>query len=81
MDLFQELLLEIYREKIQIEMREWDLAQIGAQVNKAALHLLQQIKAILEDDELSDIECFLQIEAMVCAFEQVGSGIDYRHDF
>ncbi len=81
MDLFQELLLEIYREKIQIEMREWDLAQIGAQVNKAALHLLQQIKAILEDDELSDSECFLQIEAMVCAFEQVGSGIDYRHDF
>lgn len=81
MDLFQELLLEICREKIQIEMREWDLEQIGAQVNKAALQLLQQIKLILEDDAFSDSACFHQIEALVCAFEQAGLDIAYRHDF
>ena len=34
---------------------------------------LREIKRILEDDSLSDPECFQKIEAIVCLFEELGS--------
>ena len=42
---------------------------------------LQEIKKILEDDELDDAECFESIEKIICVFEKLGSGINERHDF
>jgi len=42
---------------------------------------LQKIKAIIEDDSLSDEECFMQIEHIVCLFEAMGSDGWLRHDF
>lgn len=40
--------------------------------------LIDKIKAVLENDNLSDFEC---IEEIVCLFEDEGLAIDYRHDF
>ena len=42
---------------------------------------LQKIKAIIEDDSLENPECFMKIEKIVCALEEVGSGGGFRHDF
>ena len=42
---------------------------------------LQKIKAILENEALSDEECFYKIEEIVCVFEELGSDGGSRHDF
>ena len=36
---------------------------------------------VIEDDSLEDDECFMKIEEIVCAFENLGSGGGNRHDF
>lgn len=43
--------------------------------------VLNEIKAILEDYELEDEDCFHRIEDIVQAYEKVGSGCGVRHDF
>lgn len=42
---------------------------------------LEKIKAVVQDDSLSDGECFMRIEEIVCALEDLGSGGGPRHDF
>ncbi|MCO7137543.1 hypothetical protein NIF40_08380, partial [[Clostridium] leptum] len=42
---------------------------------------LQNIKKVLEDDNLGDEECFEKIEEIVCIFESIGSNAGNRHDF
>lgn len=42
---------------------------------------LHKIKTILQDDTLTDRECFNQIEEIICVFEQIGSNGADRHDF
>ena len=40
-----------------------------------------KIKAVIEDDSLTDETCFAKIEEIVCILESVGSGGGSRHDF
>ena len=42
---------------------------------------LEKIKAIIEDDSLEDNECFMKIEEIVIALEDIGSSGGCRHDF
>lgn len=42
---------------------------------------LKRIKQILEDDRLSDQDCFFKIEEIVNVFETMESGCASRHDF
>lgn len=42
---------------------------------------LNEIKQILEDDNLTDEECFLKIEKIICLFEKFGAFEGGRHDF
>ena len=42
---------------------------------------LQKIKAIIEDDSLNDKECFMKIEEIICALEEIGINGGNRHDF
>lgn len=42
---------------------------------------LLKIKTIIEDDSLSDNECFKKVEEIVSLFEQLGSNGGNRHDF
>ena len=39
---------------------------------------LQKIKALIEDDGLSDFEC---VEEIICVLEEIGSLGGGRHDF
>jgi len=41
----------------------------------------QKIKAVIEDDSLEDRDCFIKIEEIVSAFEDIGSTCGPRHDF
>lgn len=43
--------------------------------------VLCKIKNVIEDDELDDEACFMKIEEIICAFEEVGSSGGFRHDF
>lgn len=42
---------------------------------------LQKIKDIIQDDSLSDNDCFDKIEEILCALEDIGSTGGSRHDF
>ena len=42
---------------------------------------LREIKQIIDNQDLSDKDCFSQIEEIVCAFEKIGSYSEGRHDF
>jgi hypothetical protein len=42
---------------------------------------LQAIKLVLEDEQLTDRKCFMQIEKIVGIFEDIGSECGFRHDF
>lgn len=50
-------------------------------VEQQCYQALCKIKAIIEDDSLTDEACFTQIEAIVCTLEEIGSDGGVRHDF
>ncbi len=55
-------------------------AEMDRRVHDEAVELLEKIKAILDDDSLSDPECFRRIDAMVDAFQTAGVPTA-RHDW
>ena len=80
MNLYQEILCNL----LQNEQIEVNFLNIPAMVNLVELkcyEALRKIKEILEDDTLSDKECFLKIEEIVCILEELGSDAGNRHDF
>lgn len=42
---------------------------------------LAKIKHVLEDDTLTDRDCFQRIEEIVSIYEEMGDKIRFRHDF
>ncbi|WP_251318033.1 hypothetical protein [Flintibacter muris] len=50
-------------------------------VSTAAFQALLQIQKILQDNSLSDRECFYKIEAIVYELERIGLSCGSRHDF
>ncbi len=82
MELYQEILCRVLaNEKIQVSFPELIHTDITKIVELECYKALAKIKAILENDVLTDSECFQQIEEIVCAFEYLGSGGGSRHDF
>lgn len=55
-----------------------DITQI---IEMECYKTLQKIKTVLEDDSLEDSACFMKIEEIVCAFEEMGVNCGDRHDF
>lgn len=81
MDLYKEILAHILSsETVNIVFPNLTLSALDI-IAAESYRALRQIKAILEDDSLDDPECFLRIEAIVQAFEALGSGCGNRHDF
>ena len=82
MELYQDILCHVLtNDKIQVSFPELVNTDATKIVDLECYKALGKIKAILEDDTLADIECFQQIEEIVCAFEELGSGGGSRHDF
>lgn len=74
-----ELYMEIFQKRIKDNPVLAD--EIHKIVEMECYQALCKIKQILSDETLSDSECFYQIEAIVCALEEIGSNGGGRHDF
>ena len=82
MELYQEILCHVLaNEKVQVSFPELIHTDVTKIVELECYKALAKIKAILEDDALTDSECFQQIEEIVCTFEELGSNGGSRHDF
>ena len=53
----------------------------GTLIEMECYRILEEIKKIIRDDDLSDKECFYRIEKLVCLFESNGIDSGARHDF
>lgn len=81
MEFYEELLIGILsKQNIHIEFPNMDI-DIHKLFEMQCYQALRIIKDILEDDSLSDPECFMKIEEIVSLYEKIGNGLDGRHDF
>ena len=56
-------------------------ATCGRLIEMKCCQTLLQIYDIVADDTLDDPECFIRIERIVCALEDLGIGGGGRHDY
>lgn len=78
MELLKEILTKVFeKEEIQVVFPNLKL-DTGEMLEIESYKALQKIKAIIENDSLSDFEC---IEKIVCVLEAIGSDGGNRHDF
>lgn len=81
MELYKEILAHILeKEKVQVFFPNLKI-EAKEMVEMACYKALCEIKAIIEDTELEDDECFMRIENMVRVFGKMGSDGGVRHDF
>ena len=81
MELYQEILVSILQsEDINVTFPNLKVDAESIVENECYKSLLA-IKRIIENDNLSDKECFAKIEEIVSVFESIGSGGGNRHDF
>ena len=79
MELYKEILIHaLLQGEVKIIFPNQEIDQI---VEGECYRTLTKIKEILHDDTLEDDTCFLKIEEIICAFEEMGSDGGNRHDF
>ncbi len=77
MDLYKAMLAEYIAEHGNLDT----IVDADKILENLCYQALCRIKAVLEDDTLDDLECFMRIEEIVCVFEEMGSDGGSRHDF
>ena len=78
MDLYKEILSKVIQQE-HIEITFPNLQITAAEIVEGkSYQALQKIKAIIEDDSLSDFMC---VEEIVCLLKALGSDGGFRHDF
>ena len=81
MELFSEILINALEGgKIEVTFPDLPLPPEEL-VEMRCYAALRKIKAIVEDRELDDPECFHKIEEIVAVLEDLGSSGGARHDF
>ncbi|MDD6236747.1 MAG: hypothetical protein PUB00_05145 [Clostridiales bacterium] len=81
MDLYKEILASVLS-KSEMRVTFPDLkADAKEIVETESYQALQKIKEVLGDDSLTDKECFMKIEEIICIFEAMGCNVGNRHDF
>ena len=81
MDLYKEILVKILENrKIEVAFSNLSI-NVTEIVEQESYKAFQKIKAVIQNDSLSDNECFMKIEEIICLFEELGSGGGNRHDF
>ena len=81
MELLQQIFLQAVRTGeifVTFSGAESSIAEV---INGKCYQALQRIKEIVQDDSLADDACFMKIEEIVCALEEIGSNGGSRHDF
>ncbi|MCL2563822.1 MAG: hypothetical protein FWE08_07290 [Oscillospiraceae bacterium] len=78
MELFKEILINVLqKEEVQVTFPGLTVA-MGELIDSQAYEALEKIKAIIQNDSLSEFMC---IEEIVCVLEAYGSSGGNRHDF
>ena len=75
MERYEELLLSAWRKNPTLQN------ELVAFLQSECYIALEKIKAIIADDTLSDSECFMKIERIICILENLGSDGGNRHDY
>lgn len=81
MDLLKDIIYDkIEKNEITVTIvgKNTDIDKI---VESTCYKALNEIKSIIENDSLSDEECFLKIEEIIRVFERLECNCGYRHDF
>ena len=82
MSLFRDILVHaLAHHSINVHFPDLEDKEFDGLLESTCYQALCKIKGILEDDSLADPDCFEKIEAIVCVFEDIGSGCGNRHDF
>ena len=80
MELFKELLAKLVQEeKIQVVFPQ--ISDINKTIESACYVALSQIKEIINNDNISDKECFIKIEEIISVLQKNGIDFGNRHDF
>jgi len=81
MELYEKMLAKLLgNEEVHITFPNLKINPTEIIANEA-YQALKRIKEIIDDESLSDEECFLKIEKIIILFEH-WDGLDgYRHDF
>lgn len=83
MKLYEELLIKALKNKtINVDLccgeKSFEPEKI---ITDTCYELLNEIRDIIRNDDINDKECFLQIERIVCKFEEYEISAGCRHDF
>ena len=79
MELYQELLQQVFQKWVkEISLPQETILQL---VEMESYSILKKIKQILENETLSDPECFMEIENILTVMEESGITVAGRHDF
>ena len=81
MELYREILVHVLTGQDTSDSSSDLLCMLSQIVETTCYNALQKIKAIIQDDSLEDSECFMKIEEIICALEEIGSSGGNRHDF
>lgn len=78
MEFFRDVLINaLAKEEMRVTFPNVEIKMADI-VEMKCFETVKKIKAVIENDSLSDFEC---IEAIVCILEELGSGGGNRHDF
>ena len=80
MELWQELFYNILKNEA-MEIHFPQIRDISELVQTKCYQALWEIKQILNDDTLTDKECFMKIEEIIFVFEKLDCQLGNRHDF
>ena len=81
MDLYKEILAHaLTYGEVHVTFADQN-PNISEIVGNKCYQALEKMKAIIHDDSLDDPECFMKIEHIILALEEVGSSGGFRHDF
>jgi len=76
-DILAQFITEDYIERVlpRLEARAKEIVEMKC------YQALRRIKAVIEDERLTDPVCFMKIEEIIRALEGIGSNGGSRHDF
>ena len=78
--LYEDILWQLWKDMSEEKKHDMTKKDVSQLFHLHCYSVLQSIRDILENDSLSDAECFERIEEIVTVFDAWG-GCGYRHDF
>lgn len=80
MRLYEEILLQAIRNSEENILSSAFIPELAEIVESVSYKALCKIKQMIQDESLSDKECFQQIEEVICILEEIGSNGGERHN-